>query len=338
MNFASDTTAPMHPAVLAALTAANEASAPSYGADDWTDKVRALLSDIFETPLAVTWVNSGTASNALALSLICPPTGATICHENAHINRDERGAPAFFSGGGILRALDGAHDKLTRQGVEKELAAQDRDFVHETPADALSLSQLNEAGVTYSLDEVSALCALAHAHGLKTHMDGARLGNALAFLGCTPAQVTWQAGIDILSLGLTKTGAGGAEAIILFGDEAARLNDLEARRKRAGHMPPKQRFVSAQALALLETGLWLDLARHANAMAQELASVFTTCGGTLDHPVEGNEVFVRLQKPQYETLRAGGAQFYIWPDGSARFVTNWATPPDEIKAVRSLLS
>ncbi len=330
MHFASDTTAPAHPKVLEAVAAANAGAAPSYGADAWTQRAAQALSEVFETELAVSLVSSGTAANALALSLLCLPDGAVICHQNAHINRDERGAPEFYTGGGKLLLASGAGDRIAPRTLQPLLDAIDRDFVHETPAEALSLSQLSEAGTAYSLAEVSTLCAMAHDAGLHTHMDGARFANALASSGASAAAMSWRAGIDVLSFGFTKNGAMGAEAIILFGDMADKWSMLEARRKRGGHMPPKQRYIAAQVLALLEGGLWLELAAQANAAAQKLARGFERHGGVLQHPVDGNEVFVHLQEGQVQALREAGAQFYGWPDGSARFVTSWNTSPDDI--------
>ena len=337
MHFASDTTAPAHPRVLEAVMAANSGAAPSYGADAWTQRAAEALGAVFETELAVSFVSSGTAANALALSLLCPPDGAVICHENAHINRDERGAPEFYTGGGKLLLAGGEGDKITLQTLRPLLDAIDRDFVHETPADALSLSQLSEAGTAYGVDEVAALCRAAREAGLHTHMDGARFANALASTGASPAAMSWRAGVEVLSLGFTKTGAMGAEAIILFGGMADRWPALEARRKRGGHMPPKQRFIAAQVLAMLDGGLWLDLAAHANAMAQELAEGFVRHGAVLQHPVQGNEVFVRLRGGQAAALRAAGAQFYDWPDGSARFVTSWNTSAADVKQALAAL-
>ena len=338
MNFASDTTAPAHPDVLAAVLASNTGNAPSYGADAWTERAQEALSALFETDLAVTFVSSGTAANALALSLLCPPDGAIICHENAHINRDERGAPEFYTHGGKLFLLSGAHDLIGPDALQAVLKTMDRDFVHETPADVLSLSQLSEAGTAYAQAEVKALCAMAHKAGLHTHMDGARLANALVHTKASPADMTWRAGVDVLSFGFSKNGALGAEAIILFGEQAKRFSALEARRKRGGHMPPKQRFVSAQILAMLQDDLWLRLAAHANDAAQSLAKGFESAGARLQHPVQGNEVFVSFKDKQAEALRNAGAQFYGWPDGSARFVTSWNTTQRDIENALSTLT
>jgi threonine aldolase len=338
MNFASDTTAPAHPKVMQAVMDANRGPAPSYGADPWTERLKAELCTLFETDLAVTLVSSGTAANALALSMLCPPDGSIVCHKNAHINRDERGAPEFYTHGGKLLLLDGAHDCIETPALKSVLGAMDRGFVHETPADVLSVSQLGEAGTAYSLSQLKELCALAHQAGLATHMDGARLANALAHARLSPAQMTWQAGIDVLSFGFTKNGAMGAEAIILFGEYAKRFDALEARRKRGGHMPPKQRYIAAQVLAMLHDDLWLTLASNANAAAARLAEGFVRTGAQLKHPVQGNEVFVCLLEGQAEALQKAGAQFYGWPDGSARFVTHWNTQAADIEAVLAVLT
>lgn len=337
MNFASDTTAPAHPRVLEALASANHGPAASYGADEWSARASKALGALFETDLAVAFVSSGTAANALALGLLCPPDGAILCHPHAHIHCDERSAPEFYTGGGQIQLVDGPHDKINADNLQAHLDTIKRDFVHETPAHVLSLSQLSEAGSAYAVDEIADLGARAHRAGLQVHMDGARFANALVHLGASPAQMSWRAGVDVLSFGFTKNGALGAEAIILFGDMADKWPMLEARRKRGGHMPPKQRFIAAQVLAMLEDGLWLELAARANAAARQLADGFERAGGVLLHPVQGNEVFVRLAPAQTKALRRAGAQFYDWPDGSARFVTSWDSQNADIERALAVL-
>ena len=336
MNFSSDTAAPVHPAILEALAEANAGPAPSYGADKWTAAARAALADVFETDLDMWLVPSGTAANALALSLICPPHGAIACHEEAHIERDERGAPEFYTGGAKLALLPGAHAKIDLAALKARLDASRAGFVHEVPVCALSLSNLTESGAAYTVSEIAERAALARPHG-HVHLDGARFANALVTTGATPAELSWKAGISLMSFGATKNGAIGCEAILLFSEARKFAPDLMARAKRAGHMPPKMRFLGAQMAAYLKDGLWLDLARRSNASATRLADGLVKAGGELAHPVDGNEVFCRLPAGAAERLSAAGASFYPWPGGSHRFVCSWATTDAEIDAaIRAL--
>lgn len=338
MDFSSDTSAPAHPAVFEALTAAGTGNAPSYGGDVTTQAATRLLRDLFEADLDAVFTVSGTASNALALSVLCSPVGSVLCHDMAHIARDERGAPEFFTGGGKLQLLTGADGKVDAASLRDALAARDPGFVHETPAEALSLTNLTESGTAYEPDDIAALAELAKAGGLSVHLDGARLANALVTTRAAPADMSWRAGVDVVTLGLTKTGAMGCEIICLFGEARRKLPELLARTKRAGHLAPKTRFVSAQAVALLESGLWLDLAATANRRAQRLASVFELVeGARLSAPVQGNEVFVDLPDAVAKRLKDAGAAFYPWPDGSYRFVCAWSTSDNAIEALRTVV-
>jgi threonine aldolase len=335
--FSSDTSAPAHPSILHAVGEANEGYAPSYGADALSQRAKEALCRVFECDLDVWLVASGTAANALALSLLCPPTGAILCHTDAHIERDERGAPEFFSGGGRLSLLPGDHGKICVNALQARLAANRPDFVHETPARALSLSNLTECGTAYTPRELAHRADLARTAALGVHLDGARFANAVVATEAAPADLSWRAGIDILSFGASKNGALACEAIILFGERRALVDELRARAKRSGHMPPKLRYSAAQMLAYLENGLWLNLARHANHMARRLALVLEQRGAELAHPVDGNEVFVRLDPSLAAKLVASGAGAYQWPDGSWRLVCSWATRPEDIDGLaRSL--
>ncbi|WP_019959773.1 threonine aldolase family protein [Woodsholea maritima] len=338
MSFLSDTTAPAHPSLIEAIARANTDFAPSYGADAISARVKAQLCEIFETDLEVLFVISGTASNALALSILADPDGAIFCHDEAHIHRDERGAPEFFTQGAKLIPLHGEHGRIDPKSLEAALAQWPRDFLHAAPPQVLSLSQLNEAGCAYSRDQLDALIAPAKAAGLKIHMDGARFANALVTNGLSPAELTWKVGVDSLCMGATKNGALGAEAIILFPSVKDRFARLQARQKRAGHMAPKMRFIAAQYEAWLKDDLWLDLARHANAKALDLKAIFESQGEIgFAHPVEGNELFVHMPAPIAERLRQAGIGFYGWPDGSARFVTSWCTSDADIERVNAAL-
>lgn len=334
MSFQSDTTAPAHPALLDALVRANDGAAASYGNDTVSGRVKAQLREIFSTDLELVFTVSGTASNALALAVLAPGDSAILCHDEAHIHRDERGAPEFFTGGAKLVPLHGDHARLRPAALEAALAEWPSDFVHTTPPSVLSLSNLTESGTAYDVATVKALASLAKARGLSVHMDGARFANALSFLKCGPADITWRAGVDVLSLGATKGGALAAEAVILFPSVMDRFHTLRARQKRAGHMVPKMRYVAAQFEAWLEGGRWLELAAHANAMASELAAGFASIpGAKLLHPVEGNEVFIDLPQEAVDALSAVNAGFYPWPHGGYRFVTSWQTKPEDVARV-----
>ncbi|MEQ9314943.1 MAG: beta-eliminating lyase-related protein [Henriciella sp.] len=339
MDFSSDTSAPAHPKVLEALAAANDGNQPSYGNDALTAKLRTVLARVLETEDFDFWLcASGTASNALALSCFCPPIGAILCHEEAHIARDERGAPEFFSGGGKLQLLGGGGAQIEEAELRGALARIDHGFVHETPAHVLSLTNLTESGTAYPVEQIRHYAALAKEARLTVHLDGARLANALVSTGVSAAEMSWKAGVDVLCLGLTKTGALGCEVIVLFGEARAKFGELKARAKRSGHMPPKMRYLAAQALAMFEDDLWLELASNANQRAREVSNLLCKHLGTeLVHPVHGNEIFVRLEEPIVGRLKDAGAAFYPWIDGSHRLVTSWASGPDTIDRLASVL-
>jgi threonine aldolase len=330
-NFKSDNVTPVCDAIMAAIQAANRGSAPSYGGDDFTRKLQTAASEVFGREVAIFPVTTGTAANALALSQCVPPYGAVYCHEAAHIVTDECGAPEFFAGGAKMIGFRAADGKIRPEQVASAIAYAEDMGVHHVKPGAVSVSQATEWGTVYEVSEVSALAATAKQHGLPVHMDGARFANALVHLGCTPAEATWQSGVDVLSLGATKNGALCAEAVVFF--DPARAHDFERRRKRAGHLWSKLRFVSAQLLAYFEHGLWLDNARHANAMASALAKgLKTVAGASLLQSVDANEIFVALPEAIVAALERQGFGFYRWPlstppSGVAiRLVTSYATP------------
>lgn len=339
MNFLSDTTAPAHPKLIDAIAAANRDFAPSYGADAISQRVEDRLKEIFETDLRLLFAVSGTASNALALSVLCPPHSAILCHDEAHIHRDERGAPEFYTGGGKLIPLLGDHAKISMTALDRVLNEIPEGFVHTGPVRVLSLSNLSESGTAYTPAEVAERSQRLKDRPAFLHMDGARFANALVTLDCTPAELTWKAGVDALCFGATKNGALGAEAIILFPSVMDRFEELQARQKRGGHMAPKMRYLAAQFDAWLDDDLWLDLARAANSRATELAAVLSAIPGTeVLHPVDGNEVFARIPDGVAQGLRDSGAGFYQWPDGSARFVASWCTGESEIQTLADAAS
>jgi threonine aldolase len=337
MNFKSDNTAPAAPEVLAALARANEGVAASYGDDQITERLTAKLSALFEKDVAVLAVATGTAANALALATLTPHYGAVFCHEGAHIHVDECGAPEFYSQGAKLVPLKGAHGKVTPDAVKAALAHHLRGFVHHAQPATISITQATELGTSYKPEEIEALGALAKTERLRLHVDGARFANAIAHLKCTPAEATWKAGVDALSFGFTKNGAMAAEAVVFF--DPARAADIAYRRKRAGHLFSKMRYLSAQIDAMLDGNLWLELGARANAAATRLAEGLRAISGvTLEHPVEANELFVRLPSvAAMKALETAGAKFYEWepPTGDRpliRLVCAYTTTEAEVDA------
>jgi threonine aldolase len=311
MNFSSDNVHGVHEAVLDAIRDANTGTARAYGHDEWSARAESRLRDVFECDLAAYLVVTGTAANALALAACCPPHGAVVCHVEAHINTDECGAPEMYTGGAKLMGVRGPACKLTPPAINAVLDAMGRGE-HEQRPSVLSLSQATELGTVYSAAEVSVLAALARERGMHVHMDGARFANALVRLGSTPAELTWKAGVDVLSLGVTKNGGLGVEAVVFF--ERALTEDFLYRRKRAGQLVSKGRFLAAQVLACLHEDLWLRNARHANAMADRLAAALRDVPNLrLPLPVEANEVFAVLPRGTHDALQAKGAQYLVWP-------------------------
>ena len=334
MDFRSDNVAGAAPEIMEALVAANAGTASSYGADNLTAKVEARLSEIFERPVKAFPVATGTAANALALATLTPPYGAVLCHEEAHIAVDECGAPEMYSGGAKVIPMAGAAGKIAPRDLDEKLDKLLTGDVHQVLPKALSLTQATEAGTCYSPAEVAALAEIAHRRGLKVHMDGARFANAMAHLGVTPAEMTWRAGVDVLSLGATKNGALAAEAVVFF--DPALAESIGFRQMRAGHLLSKMRFVSAQLEAIFTGDRWLDYARHANGMAARLAEGLQRLpAAVLLQPVVINEVFARLPLDVVAGLREAGFSFYDWPGaapGTIRLVTAFNTEPAHVEA------
>jgi len=336
-NFGSDNVTPACEPVMQALLEANRGTAASYGADDITARLQVRAAELFETEVAIFPVTTGTAANSLALSQIAAPFGAIYCYEAAHIVTDECGAPEFFTGGAKLIGLPAADGKIRPEQLTHEFGFADEMGVHHVKPAAISLTQATEWGTVYGNEELSAIGALARRRGLKVHMDGARFANALVHLKCSPAEATWKSGIDVLSLGATKNGALCAEAVVFF--EPGLAADFERRRKRAGHLWSKLRFLSAQLLAYLDEEVWLKNARHANAMAAALSmGLREVPGARVLHPVEANEVFVEFPEKTVAALESAGFKFYRWPlyvsrSGVAiRLVTSYMTPKSDVEA------
>ena len=332
MNFCSDNVTGVAPEIMAALAAANAGAAMGYGNDDITRRVEKLVAELFETEVTVFPVATGTAANALALSVMAPSYGAIYCHEGAHINVDECGGPELFTGGAKLIDLPGANGKLDAALILDELAEGTQGNVHCAQPAAVSLTQATERGTVYKPDEIREISELAHKYKLKVHMDGTRFANAVAGLGCLPADLSWRAGVDVLSLGGTKNGAMAAEAIIFFDRSLAA--SFGYHRKRGGHLFSKMRFVSAQLEALLKDGLWLRHASHANRMARRLADgVARVPDAEILNPIEANLFFARMPEPVLAGLEADGFRFYREGGPQAiRLVAAFNTDPAQVDA------
>jgi len=316
MRFFSDNAAPAHPKVLEAIAAANRIDT-AYDGDEWSRRLDGAFSDLFGTEVRAFWVTTGTAANCLALAALCPPYRGIVCHRDAHIEVDEAGAPGFFTGGAKLILLEGEGAKITPEAVAAACDAI-RNDVHQVQPAAVSITNATEYGLVYRAAEVAAIGELAKQRGLKLHMDGARLANALATTGESLADVTWRAGVDALSFGFVKNGGLNAECLILFDTELA--DEVAVRRKRAGHLLSKGRYLAAQILAMLEDDLWLENARAANAAARKLA---IAAPHRLVYPVEANELFLKVTPDEASALRAQRFDFYDWGPGEIRLVTSW---------------
>jgi threonine aldolase len=341
MYFASDNSGPVAPEVMAALSRANEGYAMPYGDDEIMVRVTKRLREIFEAPEAVVYlVTTGSAANALLLATLTKPWQAVFCHRVSHVEEDECGASEFFTGGAKLVLLDGEAAKIDPDGLAETLRVTADKGVHGVQRGPLSITQATELGTIYSLEEIRALTALAKGYDLPCHMDGARFANALVTLGCTPAEMTWKAGIDVVSFGGTKNGLMGVEAVIFFDPRHAW--EFELRRKRGAHLLSKHRYLSAQMEAYLANDLWLKLAGKANAAAAKLeAGILGVDGGMMQYQRQANMLFAGWPRAGHRRARAAGAAYYLWPfsqaaEGpenevlTARLVCNWATTDEDI--------
>ncbi len=324
MQFISDNAAAVHPRIWAAMRDADAVDAP-YDGDALSQRLDAAFSALFGRECTALWVASGTTANCLALAAMVPPHGAVICHRFAHIETDEGGAPGFFMHGAKLMLAEGDGALLTPEAI-MAVVAPVRPDVHQVQPYAVSITQASELGRVYRPEQLTKITACARGLGLKLHMDGARFANAAAFLGSHPANVCGD--VDSLSFGCVKNGGMGAEALVIFDPALADLARFN--RKRAGHLQSKGRFLAAQLLAMIEDDLWLDNARTANAAAQEIAAA---ASGRLLHPVEANEIFLRLTAAEAASLRKQGFSFYDWGTGAARLMTAWNSDPAHVAAL-----
>jgi threonine aldolase len=328
-QFASDTYAGVCPEARAALDEANRGHATAYGDDPWTARATRLLCDFFETDCAIFFVPSGTAANALALAALCQSYHSVLCHADAHIQTDECGAPEYAAKGIKVVPLEGRGGKIDPEHVRR--AALNRRDVHSHKPGAVSLSQATEAGTVYSVEELQSLSTAARELGLRVHVDGARFANALATLHVAPKALTWQAGVDVLSFGGTKNGLAVGDAVIFFNRDAA--EGFEYRRKQAGHLLAKMRFIAAPWAALLESGAWLRNAEHANALARQLEQQLRTLPGvSVLYPVQANSVFVQMPAGWAEELHRRGWHFYAIAGGE-RLMCSWDSEPEDIAAL-----
>lgn len=326
MRFFSDNAAAAHPKVIEAIVASNAVDT-AYDGDAWSERLDGAFSELFETEVRAFWVTTGTAANCLALAALCPPYRGIICHKDAHIEVDEAGAPSFYTHGAKLVLVDGPGAKLTVEATA-EARARIRADVHQVQPKAVSITNATEYGLTYSPEETAALGTFARSHGLGLHLDGARFANAVASTGASPADLSWRAGVDVMSFGFVKNGGMNAEALLFFRTELA--DEALVLRKRSGHLSSKGRYLAAQLLAMLEGDVWLDNARAANAAARALAKA---AGRRLVYPVEANELFVRMGAAEAATLRGQGFDFYDWGPDQVRLVTSW---DQDMAAVASL--
>lgn len=331
MRFFSDNAAPVAPAVMAAIMAADTLDT-AYDGDAWSGRLDAAFSGLFGTEVSAIWVPTGTAANCLALATLCPPFGGVLCHEEAHVEMDEAGAPEFFTHGAKLMTVPGEGAKLTHDALKAKLSTI-RNDVHQVQPHALTITNATEYGLVYTPEEVTALGDLCRERNIGFHMDGARFANAVASLGCAPADITWRAGVDALSFGFTKNGGMSAEALVFF--RLGLVDQAKRRRKRAGHLLSKGRYLAAQLLALIDDDLWLKNGAAANAAAARLADA---AGDRCLHPVQANEIFIRVTAAEAANLRSQGFDFYDWGEGTARLVTAWHHSAQDVQPLAAAIS
>jgi len=337
IDFRSDNTGRAAPEILEALVQANRGTALGYGGDDWTAALQRRFSELFETAVRVFPVATGTAANALALASLGPSWGIVYCSEAAHINNAEANAAGFFGGGLKLAAVAGEHGKISADRLAEVLAGISPGQIHRGQPSVVSLTQATDLGAVYTLDQIRTVAAVAKAHGLKLHMDGARFANALAQLGCSPAEASWRSGIDIMSFGATKNGGALCDAIVVFAPEIADVVAVQLR--RAGQVWSKLRFASAQLIAYVENGLWLGMARASNAIALRIAAALQDMpAARLLAPVEANEIFLEMPGTAMDGLEADGFQFYRRSRSLARFVCRFDTTMAEADALAASLT
>lgn len=337
IEFRSDNAAGVAPEILRAVNDANSGSAIAYGADDLTAELHDVVRAVFEHDSARVFpVTSGTAANSLALSALCPPWGAVLCHDTAHILNSEGGATSMFGGGAVMKGVGGDDFRVGQDALRATLDAVRWGDPHHSQPAVLSLTSPSDMGTVYPVDEISALAELAAEFGLTTHLDGARMANAVVALGCSPAEMTWKAGVGAVTLGCTKNGALSSEAMIVFDDDAA--DQLVYRTKRAGHVTSKMRFQSAQVIASLTDDLWLRLAANSNAQMKRLAAGLTPLGVRFVNRPDVNMLFARVGEAVAAAMAAAGLLFYDMGGGVVRLVTSWQTTGDDVDRALDIIA
>lgn len=339
MNFKSDNIVGVHPKIMQGILDANHGNQASYGNDFYSQELTKVFSSVFETNVSVYLTSTGTAANSLGLSALVSPFEAVFCHKEAHIHTDEANAPELFTGGAKLVTVDGKNGKMDLASLEKAIQTCLSLRPHSAKPGCVSLTQTTECGTVYSLDELEGIKEIAHKYHLPVHMDGARFAGSLIHLGCTPAQATWKKGVDVMSFGATKNGALAGEAIVFFNQKYA--NNFDYAHKRGGQLMSKMRFFSSQFLAYFKDDLWLENARHANAMALKLAQIFSNFHFEFEYPVQSNEVFVRFPVNVAAFLQEKDAGFYEWAfpgSGIYRFVTSCFTKDEDLNEMHNALS
>ncbi|MEX0281471.1 MAG: low specificity L-threonine aldolase [Arenibacterium sp.] len=346
MFFASDNSGPAHPEVMAALQDANQNYALPYGADPLMDEVRQRIRDVFEAPEAAVYlVATGTAANSLALATLVNPYDTVFCSPVAHIHEDECNAPEFFTAGAKLTLVPGG-DKMTPEALSASIAGEETRGVHGPQRGAVSITQVTERGSVYSLAELTALCDVARGFGLPVHLDGARFTNAMVALGCSAAEMTWKAGVDVVSFGGTKNGLMGVEAVVFF--DPTKAWEFELRRKRGAHLFSKHRYLSAQMAAYLRDNLWIEMAKSANAAADRLKSGLEKAGARFLHHADANMIFAEFPRAAHQRLHDAGAVYYVWSGAlegddpeemlAARLVCDWSCSEENIDRFLAILS
>ena len=336
MNFKGDNISGVHPKIFEAMQEANSGFDASYGEDKYTEKLNEVVNQVFEKKVRMFFAATGTSSNCLALSAVCPSFGTILCAQNSHINTKESNSIGLFDAGATLTPVSDDTDKVSPKLMEEYIQHAAGLVPHESKPFVVSITEITEAGVLYTIDEIKAISEVAHKYGLKVHMDGSRFANALATLNCTPSELSWKAGVDVISLGGTKNGCLLAELVIFF-DDSINTEHFGYMLKRSGQLLSKSRFFSAQLIAYFKDNLWIENARNANKMAKMIADTLLAIpGSSLITPVDGNEVFVKLPSQAAKYLKEKGIVFGVWDVEFTqfRFLASWNTTEENVNILK----
>ena len=338
MNFLSDNQSTVFSEIIQYLQTINKDSSSSYGNDPITNKAQKLVSDFFEKQVEIRYVSSGTASNSISLSTICPPYGGIICSSDSHLDGDECGAPEFFTGGAKLIKIHTSNGIISPQKLKNKINSFGLHGIHEVKLSVLDITQISELGTIYTIDKLKELTDIAHKNNLLIHMDGARFANACASLNCKPSEISWKSGIDIMSLGATKNGAMACELIVIFNKDIT--DDIDRRQKRAGHLWSKNRYMSAQIIKWIEDDRWFKAAKKANNFAKQIHDILSSNKNIkIPFAVEGNMVFAEISANLQKYLLENKVKFNKWPKGKnlTRFVASWDTKESEINNFKKVI-